>query len=131
MSAFAARITIDGANPIRGDSLRIERTVTNIPEGDFIAAAWLTVKKQPKALDDAAALQLAISDTETAAGHIVADGSAGDGQLVFTIHGSGDFAGVVAGVDYYYDIQVRTDLGVIATRETGRVKWEQDITLVV
>jgi hypothetical protein len=131
MTAFAARITIDGANPLRGDSLRIERTVTSIPEGDSIVAAWFTVKKKPKSLDDDAALQLAISDTETAAGHIVADGSEGDGSLVFTIHGSPDFDKIVAGVDYYYDTQIRTDLGVIATRETGRIKWEQDITQVV
>jgi len=130
MTDYNARILdAKGNAPVWGDHARVIRPVTNIPAGDSLSKAWLTVKTSPATqLDAAAALQLEITSVLSADGQIT-DTGAGDtiGSLTFKISGL-DYDELEPTVNYYYDIAVLTAAGVRYTLEIGRVTWAQEVT---
>jgi hypothetical protein len=118
----------DGANPARGDTVAIVRTVTGVPTGDTLATAWFTVKSKTADLDAAAIMSLEITSVETDNGQITDTGADQTGAVRFVILPA-DYGNVEAGKNYHYDIQVLTTDGVLSTLEVGRVTWQADVTL--
>lgn len=120
----------DGTNPVRGDSLTVERTVTDIPDGESLTDAWLTVKSSLSDADADAVMQLTIDVTAGDDGQITDSGS-GDprtGTLVFTVTPDHFTAVLKGNREYLYDIQVLTDEGTVGTPFLGTVVWQADVT---
>lgn len=118
-----------GNDPTYGDDFSVERTVTVIPVGDTLAQAWLTVKLDPDADADAAAvLQKSITTVLTAAGQIT-DTGAGDQTGAFHIEiANTDYANIIPGRVYQYDVQLKSSAGKIGTLERGTVVFRRDST---
>lgn len=130
MTAVGQRLVDQqGNDPTFGDDFTINRTVTVIPAGDTLAQAWLTLKADPDAdLDGAAVLQKSITTALTPAGQIT-DTGAGDQTGAFHIEiANTDFANITPGRPYQYDIQLKSALGKIGTLESGSVVFRRDVT---
>lgn len=130
MTAVGQRLVDQqGNDPTYGDDFSVERTINVIPAGDTLAQAWLTVKTDPDAdADGAAVLQKSITTALTAAGQIT-DTGAGDqiGALHIEI-ASTDYANITPGHVYQYDIQLKSAAGKIGTLERGTVAFQRDVT---
>lgn len=117
-----------GTNPTFGDHITIVRTVTGLPTAETITKAWLTVKANLSDADVGALLQLEITTTPSADGEITDDGTGKEtGALSFEINGT-DYDNLAAGVNYHHDIQVLLSDDTIITLETGRVRWNAQVT---
>jgi hypothetical protein len=120
-------------NAVAGDDFDITRTVTNIPAGQTLAQAWLTIKTTPSASDTLAVVQKIITTTPTAGqGHITDDGADGSGVLLFTLTGINTraiFQQQTGSTGIQYDIQIRTSANKIYTLETGTISMLEEVTL--
>jgi hypothetical protein len=119
--------TIDGL--VAGDDLDITRTITNVPAGDSLAKAWLTVKANA-ADADPGIFQLAITSVNSADGQITDTGT-GDQIAALTFHITAARSALLTpGTAYLYDIQVKTTTGgKVFTPEVGTVKPVQGVTV--
>lgn len=112
----------------RGDSFQIIRTVDNIPEGESVTKAWLTIKLNPGRTDSEAALQKAITIVDVPGTGLITNGSpVGSVDLRFDISGT-DWDRIVAGQLYRHDIKILTDGGGIYTCERGTFVADSEIT---
>ena len=115
-------------NFVIGDSKRIKRTYTDLPEGATVATAYLTIKKSGKQSDAQAIAQKAITTSATAAGQITdALTTGGSISLFFDLSKTGT-AQFKEGIDYHYDIQVVLDTGEVHTLEMGIMQWINGVT---
>jgi hypothetical protein len=103
----------------QGGSLDVVRTVTNVPGGETLTKAWLTIKKLATDADPGV-LQKVITSASTSAGQITNAGGSGTGALLFTL-ASADTAALVVNQNYVYDVQVLTSGGRVLTLETSNV----------
>lgn len=121
-------------NIIQGDALQVFRTINNIPTDTTLVEAWLTLKRNIGDADGAAALQKNITTRNVAGtGQIENDGDgAVKGRVRFDITPANSLS-LTPGIDYYYDIQVRTtDPGgglIIFTGERGLWSVDQQVTI--
>jgi hypothetical protein len=130
MTTYNATIQdANGNNPVWGDTVDVTRTVTDVPAGDTLAKAWLTVKAKATDGDAAAVLQLEVTTSPTANGSITDDGADETGAVNFKILPT-DYGSILAKKNYAFDIQVLTTDGVVATVAVGTVRWEQGVTEV-
>lgn len=116
---------------VSGDSLEIERTVSGVPTGQSILTAWFTVKKRLTDADIAAVIQKVITSiNDNNVGVILDSGSSGTATIVFYLLPE-DTTQLIPLVEYYYDIQVMTDVGDIYTPETGIIYAHRQVTVSI
>jgi hypothetical protein len=112
-----------------GDDWTIRRDVVNIPLGQSLADAWLTVKEQIEDLDADAKIQKHITGTDVpGTGQIEVAGTSGTGTVRFDL-APADTVLLLPHVTYYYDIQVKTTTGKINTPDDGTIIALPQITL--
>jgi hypothetical protein len=115
---------------VEGDNYDIRRTITNIPSGQTLTQAWLTVKSSLADPDVNAIVQLSITTSLTSAGQITDDGADQTGALIFTLTGPQTRAiGDQSPTLLSFDIQLLTSTGKIYTLEIGTISALQDVTL--
>lgn len=129
MTTYSASIVDSGgSSPSFGDHVTVTRSVTDIPAGDSLASAKLTVKRQPSDADVDAVLQLSITGSPSGDGQITDTGDGDEtGAVTFTISGA-DYDDLAPDVIYHYDIELTTTEGVVSTLERGRLNFVRDIT---
>jgi hypothetical protein len=127
MTAFNQAITGFAA----GDDLDVTRTVTNIPTGQTLTKAWLTLKVNRFDADLAALLQKAITATSVGGvGQITNTGGSGTGALLFQLTNV-DTLALPIGVDAPYDIKVLTSANKVYTVEQGLYRSTRRITQAI
>jgi hypothetical protein len=119
--------TID--NFVVGDDLKVDRTISNIPQDDTVVKAWFTVKRFSSQLDADALFQKSISTGYVQnQGQITDAGASGTASLFFELNAAVTSL-LQAGVAYLFDIQVKTANGAIYTPESGTITGTAQITL--
>lgn len=111
-----------------GDNFRIQRTYTSLPVGITITKAWLTVKKSENAADLLALFQKDITASPSANGQIT-DAETTDGALAMFFDLSQANTGAAKpGLEYFYDVQVKTGGADIHTLEKGTIAFIRGVT---
>jgi hypothetical protein len=125
MTAFSSTL-----KPIvRGGTRRIERTFTSLPTGYTISAAWLTIKSRFRDADNAALIRKSITAINGQDGQIT-DSSTADGSITLRFDlSSAETLLAKAGIEYLYDIQVRTTSGEIHTLAVGTLNFHDGVTI--
>jgi hypothetical protein len=122
-------------NIVAGDDIDIVRTVGDIPTGQYVDKAWLTVKADLFQDDSEALFQKVITDVASPDG-IIAD-PAYDGTVKGVTGRWADLRFQLSAfetdlmehkVPYVYDVQIRLSSGKIATPEMGTIKALRGIT---
>jgi hypothetical protein len=115
---------------VKGDDLDIVRTVTNIPAGQVLAEARLTVRSVD--LSTIIFTKLITPSLVAGAGQITDTGADGTGALTFQLTGgtAGNTVGLAAGTSYPFDIQLKTDANKHYTPEVGTITAVAEVTLV-
>ena len=111
-----------------GDDWTIRRNVVNVPSGNTITDAWMTVKEE---LGDAdpGVIQKHISGTgdDPGVGQIEVAGSGGTATIRFDLTPD-DTVKLKPWVTYYYDIQVKTSTGKYDTPDDGTIIATPQVT---
>lgn len=117
----------------RGDTLILSITVTQTLEGETTpvdltgASLWMTAKRKPTDKDNQAVFQM------TTPTDIVIDGDPTSGRAMITVPpeatASITYASDEAAVTLVYDIQVKTQTGIVQTVAVGKLLVNRDITL--
>lgn len=113
---------IDIKSKIAGDDLRVSVTVTGIPIGQTIIKAWLTIKNEKSDADNQAIVQKSVTS-----GFV----HSGSDPVTATFNldlSAADTAACNPQVSYDYDIQVKTNTGLIDTPIIGQIAFEQGVT---
>jgi len=127
MATFVGTITDFAA----GDTLLVERTITQVPSGTVMVTAWLTVKRDFRDIDSAAIFQKKITSAAVAGvGHIDDTGADGTGHVIFMLEDT-DTEKLYPLSEYQYDIQVRLSDDTISTPEVGKITAMPQITLSI
>ncbi len=109
-----------------GDNQPIDFTLTSWPSGQTLAKAYLTIKKnRDGATDTDALVQKEITTSAGAQGAITS--TSGTAAGYFNILPA-DYANLVAGVAYEYDIQVINSSGALYTPIDGTITFKKDVT---
>lgn len=115
---------------VAGDSVDIERDVTNVNPIDPLVKAWITIKAT-RAATDPGLVQKVITTTMTSSGQIGQDGSAAQGNGIASVYfplSKTDTALLGPFTTYWYDIQVLTASGYLYTPEVGRLEFGRGVT---
>lgn len=112
---------------VAGDSLTIQRTVTDVPATDTLEYAWLTIKENKSDTDAEAALQVEIDLISQTPGHITDDGADGTGAIQFNLSAA-ETAALGYDITYHYDIQVKLASAKIDTPEIGTLRFRRGYT---
>lgn len=125
MPTFNDRI----AGFVAGDDLEIDRTISNIPSGQHVTAAWLTIKAAATDSDAEAIIQKMINAADTpGVGQVTDDGgTSGIAAVRFDLTAD-DTQLLVPLQDYVFDLQVETDSGKIYTPDIGVMRAETQVT---
>jgi hypothetical protein len=110
------------------DDLDVEITVTNVPEGQTIVEAWMTIKTVPTNPDTEVVQKHITPSFVSGQGQITDTGSSGTAKLLFTLT-SVDTGKLVVGTTYVYDAQTLTSAGKHFTPEIGTMLSTQEVTL--
>ncbi len=117
-----------------GDDLEVYRTITNVPTGETVEVAWLTVKENLTDTDDVAFFKKEIGLVLDNSQGIVQDpGSSGTAILRFflTAEDTAELGNPIRETKaYFYDIQVRIINGRIYTPETGKITGKSQVTFL-
>lgn len=111
---------------VAGDDIRVDRTYPDLPSGETVNKAYLTVKQRESDADPGI-FQITITGTLTSSGHVT-DGATPDVSLFFNILKT-QSALLKPLVSYFYDVQLHTADGDIWTAEKGTITLERGITL--
>lgn len=111
-----------------GDDRRIERTFTGLPTGHTVTRAWLTIKRRVRDADTAALAQKVITAVISDNGQITDASSSGGSIAMYFDLMETETAAAKSNVDYYYDIQVKTDAGEVHTLAIGTVRFWDGVT---
>jgi len=115
---------------VKGDDLDIVRTVTNIPAGQVLTEARLTVRSP-----DLSAIifsKVITSSLVAGAGQISDTGADGTGVLTFQLTGgtAGNTVNLTPSTLFPFDIQLKTDANKHYTPEVGTISAVAEVTLV-
>ncbi len=111
-----------------GDDKQIKRTYTGLQSGVTVTLGWLTLKKKEKDPDSAALIQKPILSTTSSHGRIT-DFYSASGQIAMYFNVlRADIVSAKPGVEYVYDIQVKTSSGAIHTLEKGTISFIRGVT---
>ena len=108
-----------------GDTIDFERIVIDVPNGQTIVTAWLTIKEHYDQTDDDAVIQKRVTTTTSASGYIT--NATNTATLVFQLSVS-DTSALYANAEYVYDIQVKTNSDTISTLESGIITFNPQVT---
>lgn len=122
--------SIDGF--VVGDDLEVRRAVTDIPTGQTLTKAWLTIKTSLSQLDSEITQKVITTTDVPGTGAILDDGT-GDaaGVLRFDLSPADTvkYAKQRIRQVFYFDIQVQTSGGKLYTPFKGTVDGEPQVTL--
>jgi hypothetical protein len=114
---------------VRGDDLDIRRTIQNIPSGQTLTDAWMTVRATNLAT---VIFTKQITTVLTAGQGQITDNGATDqeGAVWFQLRGgeTGDTVLLAAGTAYPFDIQTKTSSGKFYTPVKGTITSTEEIT---
>jgi hypothetical protein len=113
MSIFTGTLSV-----VAGDDLDVTRTVTNVPTGQTLSKAWLTLKSKLTDADPGLLQKVIVPGAVGGQGQITDTGVSGTGSLLFQLTGGNTLA-LPIGIDVKYDIKVLTSAGKIYTVEQG------------
>jgi hypothetical protein len=115
---------------VKGDDLDIVRTVTNIPTGQVLSEARLTVRSPD--LSTIIFSKVITSTPVAGAGSISDTGADGTGVLTFQLTGgiSGNTVSLTPQTNFPFDIQLKTDANKHYTPEVGTITAVAEVTLV-
>lgn len=115
---------------VKGDDLDIVRTITNIPAGQVLSEARLTVRSVD--LSTILFTKTITSSLVAGQGQISDTGADGTGVLTFQLTGgiSGNTVTLTPGTNFPFDIQLKTDANKHYTPEVGTITAVQEVTLV-
>lgn len=112
-----------------GNSYQIERTVSDVPEGETVDAAWFTLKRRATDSDANAAIQKTITTADVLEAGVIINDSPGAGTAILQFNiGPDDWADVLPQTLHEYDIKLRTSGGAVYTFEFGDFAAEGQIT---
>lgn len=107
---------------VNGDDLEIERTITAIPSGVFVEAAWFMVKRKYTDADVDAIISKLATDINTAGEGWISDSGSGDGSATIKFYLTpADTELLYAYSEYPYSIKVKLDNDRINTPELGTI----------
>lgn len=111
---------------VAGDDYDIVRDVTNVPIGQFLVQAWLTIKENHW---DASKIIQKVITADISPSGIILDTGVGDTDAIirFSLYAS-DTVNLHEFYEYQYDIQVKTDTGKIYTPESGTLVAHRSVT---
>jgi hypothetical protein len=114
--------------PVAGDHYYIRKTIDDIPAGQILSKAWLTVKAN-FADADPGLVQKAITSTEVGGtGHIEDTGADGTGVVRFDLIPADTLA--IGLIERLFDIQVKLDNDNVSTPFSGRIQCSKpDVTV--
>lgn len=118
---------------IAGDDYGVDRIIHNVPAGETVVKAWLTIKERVTDDDADALVQLEITDTGTVDGLITDTGTdqLTERTAALTFELSADETlQLVPRTPYPYDIQVLLSNGKVATSDIGNIITKQGVTQV-
>lgn len=124
MPDYAGIIT----NFVAGDHIDIERTITTLPSGQIISNAWFTVKNKRNDLDIDALIQKEITTILTSGTGWIEDTGTDTIGLIHFFLTPDDTMILTAFAEYHYDIQIKTNAGMIYTPEIGTISAHPQIT---
>lgn len=116
----------------QGDDLTIRRTINNLPSGQTIVEAWLTVKLDPKREPDVDAIigPKSITTVLSGSGQVTDDGATdGVGEVEFFVLRA-ETVLMIAGERYTWDIQIEPSASNIYTAGGGKIVAKQQVTRV-
>ena len=115
-----------------GDDLEVYRTITNVPVGEPVVAAWFTAKVSFLDTDDAALIKKEITTTLDVSEGVIADDGAGGTAILRFFLKPADTAQLGnperETAPYHYDIQVKTLSDRIYTPEIGKITGTDQVT---
>lgn len=116
-------------NIVAGDNLDVIRTVGNLPGGQTLVKAWFTVRRRTTSANFT--FQKAITTSVIVGqGQITDIGTSGVATIRFDLQPA-DTVLLTFRKVFFFDIQVKTDLGRIFTPELGRIRAEVQRTITV
>jgi hypothetical protein len=110
-----------------GDDFTVRRVYTGLPTGISIDTAWFTVKVSTSD-PDPGLIQKVITPTEGPNGHIVVDNTSEGFLEMFFDPTRTETLMASTGIDYVYDVQVRTTTSKIYTLEKGNISFIAGVT---
>lgn len=122
MAQYDSTIT----NLVTGDDYDVDILVSDVPAGQTLTTAWFTVKNYDTDVDSNAVFQTSITTNATTTGQITTSGIYT--RCLFTLVPAQTRLLNRAG-QYSYDVQVKTNLGKIATVEKGTLTPVGDVTI--
>lgn len=115
-------------NKTAGDDWTIRRRVVNIPTGQTLTKAWLTVKMSLDEEDSAAIIQKVVDTSEVdGVGCIEDNGAGGTGVVRFDLT-KDDTVKLRPWQTYYYDMQVKTSQNKYDTPDDGTIIAKPQVT---
>lgn len=120
-----ANTTVKIKNKVRGDDIPVIRRYVDLPEGDNVVKARMTVKTST-ASPDPGVFQLTITTSAQSSG-VINDGITPEVLLTFVISKSNSLL-MLSTTTYIYDIQVETTSGRTYTCEKGTIKLDEQVT---
>lgn len=121
---------------VLGNDLDVIRSIPNVPAGQTLTKAWLTVKAKETDADPGLIQKAITAAAVPGVGQITNNGSGGTGSVTFQLTAvdtqpGTNPAGIVAGLPYFYDIKVQTSAGKLYTVETGTIAFTPAITTAI
>lgn len=116
-------------NYVAGDDLCVIREISEIPSGNVLTNAWLTVRDLEDFSGSSIIVQLTITTTATSQGQIT-DNGAGDGIATVRFDITKTQTRTIGIVGYPFDIQIKLDDNRINTPVAGTIRAEAEITQV-
>ncbi len=112
-----------------GNSYQLERTVSDVPDGETVEEAWFTLKRRATDSDESAALQKNITTVSVLGTGVVINSSPATTEAILRFNiGPDDWGDVDGQTLYLYDIKLRTSGGAAYTFESGDFVAETSIT---
>lgn len=112
-----------------GDNQPIDFTLTSWPSPQVMAKTYLTIKKNRDGTTDSDALiQKEITTSAGPQGEITNNGSSGGIATGYFNLLPADYANIVAGVAYEFDIQPINSAGALYTPIDGTITFKKDVT---
>lgn len=116
---------------VAGNDLDEDRTVGNVPLGQTVAEAWLSIKLRATDPDNEAVIQKHITTASSDEG-VVVDEDADDGTAMLTFFLTAEETLTLdPSIRYVYDIQVFTSADKTYTGEVGVVTVKQKVTTTI
>ena len=113
---------------VRGNDLSIRRDILDVPDGQTIAQAWMTIKEELEDVDADAILQKVISlVNQVGTGHIEDSGVSGTGTVRFDLIRANTLL-LRAGRLYHFDVQLKTSANFVYTPLKGTIMAVERVT---